>query len=70
MQTKVNLLIILKSRYARGTLLAPIQFPIMPQVAYDMPQGTIHKVIATLLVMTWAASWCTPNVAAITVKIS
>ena len=43
----VKMAITLKKRLASGTLLAPTQLPIIPQVASWIPNGTIMRVVMT-----------------------
>ncbi len=52
----VTMLIILKKRLARGTLFAPMQLPIMAHVASYIPRGTINRVAAMFIVITYEAS--------------
>ena len=60
----VNLVMIAKNLLARGTLLAPIQFPMMPQVASYMPRGTIKTRRHNDMQIVAAASSLTPMIPA------
>ena len=63
---KVILVISQKKRLAKSTLLLPMQFPIMPQVASWIPIGTIYNTVAMEAMTTQAACSDTPRVPEIT----
>ena len=47
----VYVMISLKKRFAKGTLLEPIEFPIRAQVASWMPSITMDRVAKTLMLI-------------------
>ena len=60
----VNLVIIAKNLLARGTLFAPMQFPMIPQVASYIPRGTIKTRRHNDMQIVAAASSLTPMIPA------
>ena len=59
-----------RKRLASGALLAPMQFPTMPQDAFEIPLGNIKSRAQIENKMTWAAYSSTPRVPAISARIS
>lgn len=59
-----------KKRFARGTLLAPMQLPTRVIVAYWTPSGTIQGIVFKDATSTWDACSGTPNVPERTTRIS
>ena len=66
----VNLVMMLKKRFANGTLLAPMQFPIRALVASDMPIDKMKSVAETEKIIVKDASSLTPRMPAKMVRIS
>ena len=69
MTPTVILVINEKKRFAKGTLLAPIQFPVILQVASWMPRGTMKSTQPTVKIIVCAANSLTPSTPARNIRI-
>ena len=62
--------VILKKRWARGTLFAPMQLPTMPQVASMIPIGIVISVAQTYAHTVIEANYVTPRMPEINIRNS